>query len=149
MSWRGLNMRKGIASLCFLFFIGSLVTCSQPDNKIDENNDVIAKGHKISNLHKFEKFVTNVEKGTIDKIRIVNYTHEGDPIFQTLEYDGKEISYFSDSSNDKFAGKDKGIYSDTCKKIIKDIHEDIRYTLHGCAKEAGHNGYDLLRIPVK
>ncbi|PEA83521.1 DUF4362 domain-containing protein [Bacillus pseudomycoides] len=142
-------MRTGIASLCFLFCIGSLVACSQSGGKIDENNDVIAKGHKISNLHKFEKFFMNVEKGRADKICIVNYTHEGDPIFQTLEYDGREISYKVDNSYDKFTGKDKGIYSDTCKKIMKDTREDIGYTLHDCVKETGHNGYDLFRIPAK
>ncbi|MBC6975210.1 DUF4362 domain-containing protein [Bacillus sp. Xin] len=142
-------MRKGITSLCFLFCISSLVACLHPDSKIDEKNDVIAKGHEISNLHKFEKFITNVEKGDRDKIRIVNYTDEGDPIFQTLEYDEKEISYSLDSSYDKFAGKDKGIYSDTCKKVIKDIREDIRYTLHDCKKETGHNGYHLFGLPIK
>ncbi|MBO1580243.1 DUF4362 domain-containing protein [Bacillus sp. XF8] len=142
-------MKKGIASLCFLFCIGSLVACSHPDSKIDENNDVIAKGYKVSNLHKFEEFVTNVEKGEIDQICIVNYTHEGDPIFQTLKYDGKEISYTLDSSHNIFISKDKRIYFDTCKRIIKDTREDIRYTLHDCAKEVGHNGYHLLSVPAK
>ncbi|WP_410984205.1 DUF4362 domain-containing protein [Bacillus cereus] len=142
-------MRKGITSLCFLFCISSLVACSHPDSKIDENHDVIAKGHKVSNLHKFEKFVVNVEKDVTDKIRIVNYTDEGDPIFQTLEYDGEEIIYTSDSSQDKFAGKDKGVYSDTCKKITKDVfEEDIRYRLIECTNKAGRNGYDLLPVPV-
>ncbi|HEK9101299.1 DUF4362 domain-containing protein [Bacillus pfraonensis] len=135
-------------SLIYLFIV-SLVACSQSNSKIDEKNDVIAKGHEISNLHKFEKFVTNVEKGDRDKIRIVNYTDEGDPIFQTLEYDGKAISYSLDSSYDKFAGKDERIYSDTCKKVIKDIREDIRYTLHDCKKEIDHNGYHLFSLPIK
>ena len=51
-------------------FIVSLVGCSQSNIKIDEKNDVIAKGYEISNLHKFEQFVTNVEKGTIDKVKL-------------------------------------------------------------------------------
>ncbi|PEZ07251.1 hypothetical protein CN326_08870 [Bacillus sp. AFS018417] len=43
-----------------------------------------------------------------NKVRIVNYTDEGDPIFQTLDYDGININYLFDDSNDKFGGSHKG-----------------------------------------
>ncbi|KEK25365.1 DUF4362 domain-containing protein [Bacillus gaemokensis] len=145
-----MTIRTRIGFTCLFVCIVSLVACSQSSSKIDKNNDVIAKGYKISNLHKFEKFALNVGNGEADKIRIVHYTDEGDPIFQTLEYDGKEVRYTSDDSHDKFAGTGKGIYSDTCKKITKDIHEeDERYMLTDCKKETGRNGYDLLSVPVK
>lgn len=32
---------------------------------------------------------------------------------------------------------------------MKDTREDTRYTLYDCGKEAGRNGYELLRLPVK
>ena len=62
----------------------------------------------------------NVEQREVDKIRIVQYTLEGNLIFQTLEYSGNDIFYVSDNRKDKFAGKDKGLYKDSCKSIIKE-----------------------------
>ncbi len=100
-------------------FLFSLVACSSSSTTIDKKNDVIVKGAGILNLDKFEKFVLNVEQREVDKIRIVQYTLEGDPIFQTLEYSGNDIFYVSDNRKDKFAGKDKGLYKDSCKSIVK------------------------------
>lgn len=70
---------------CICLFLFSLVACSPFNTTIDKKNDVIVKGAGILNLDKFEKFVLNVEQREVDKIRIVQYTLEGDPIFQTLE----------------------------------------------------------------
>ncbi|MDM5190738.1 DUF4362 domain-containing protein [Bacillus sp. DX4.1] len=154
-------MKKGIVLLCLLVCIGSLVgflfSTKLVENsekhgiaKIDKKNDVVGKIGDVTNLDKFQQFLTRVKSGQTDQVRIVHYTDEGDPIFQTLEYDGIEIRYTSDNSQDKFAGKDKGIESDTCKKITKDIREEgIRYTLNDCMKEAGRNGYELLSVPAK
>ena len=89
----------------------------------------------------------NVEKREVDKIRIVQYTLEGDPIFQTLEYSGNDIFYVSDNTKDKFAGKDKGLYKDSCKSIVKDQRESgITYRLIDCTNEDGRNGHDLLYV---
>lgn len=92
----------------------------------------------------------NVEQREVDKIRIVQYTLEGDPIFQTLEYSGNDIFYVSDNTKDKFAGKDKGLYKDSCKSIVKDQRESgITYRLIDCTNEDGRNGYDLLYVSKK
>ena len=126
------------------------MACSQPNSAIDKKNDVVAKGAEISNLDKFEKFVLNVEQGEVDKIRIVHYTHEGDPVFQTLEYSGNDIFYVSDNRKDKFAGKDKGLHKDSCKSIVKEQGElEITYRLIDCTSKNGRNGYDLLYVPKK
>lgn len=83
-------------------FLFSLVACSPPNTTIDKKNDVVVKGTGISNLDKFEQFVLNVEQVKVDKIRIVHYTHEGDPIFQTLERSKNDILYASDNRKDQF-----------------------------------------------
>ncbi|HDR7668000.1 DUF4362 domain-containing protein [Bacillus wiedmannii] len=131
-------------------FLFSLVACSQPNITIDKKNDVVVKGTEISNLDKFEKFVLNVEQGEVDKIRIVQYTHEGDPIFQTVEHSENDILYVLDNRKDQFAGEHKGLHKDSCKSIVKEQGElEITYRLIDCVNENGRNGYDLLYVPKK
>lgn len=131
-------------------FLFSLVACSQSNTTIDKKNDVVVKGTGISNLNKFEQFVLNIDQGKVDKIRIVHYTHEGDPIFQTLERSKNDIFYVSDNRKDKFAGEHKGLYKDSCKSIVKDQRESgITYRLIECTNEDGRNGYDLLYVSKK
>ncbi|MGE6539090.1 DUF4362 domain-containing protein [Bacillus luti] len=143
-------MTIGKRSGFICLFLFSLVACSQSNITIDKQNDVIVKGVETSNLDKFEQFILNVDQGKVDKIRIVHYTHEGDPIFQTLEHSGKDILYVLDSRQDQFAGEDKGLYKDSCKSIVKDQREsESTYRLIDCMNEAGRNGYDLLYVPKK
>ncbi|QWU47673.1 MULTISPECIES: DUF4362 domain-containing protein [Bacillus] len=143
-----MTIGKRASFICVFFF--NLVACSQSSSTVDEKDDIIAKRTGISNLYKFEKFVLNVEQGKVDEIRIVNYTHEGDPIFQTLEHSGKEIRHILDNRRDEFAGDNKGVQSDSCKRIVKEVREvDIRYRLIDCMNEDGRNGYDLLDVPLK
>ncbi|PEJ76955.1 hypothetical protein CN888_01220 [Bacillus wiedmannii] len=129
-------------------FLFSLVACSQPN--IDKKNDVIVKRAVISNLDNFEKFVLNVDRGKVDKIRIVQYTHEGDPIFQTVEHSENDILYVLDNRKDQFAGEHKGLHKDSCKSIVKEQGElEITYRLIDCTSKNGRNGYDLLYVPKK
>ena len=53
----------------------------------------------------------------------------------------------SDNRKDKFAGKDKGLYKDSCKSIIKERESESTYRLIDCMNEAGRNGYDLVYVP--
>ncbi|EMI9088745.1 hypothetical protein COD05_19635 [Bacillus cereus] len=131
-------------------FLCSLVACSQSNSTIDKKNDVIVKGARTSNLDKLEQFVLNVEQGKVDKIRIVHYTHEGDPVFQTLEHSENDILYVSDNRKDQFAGENNGLHKDSCKRIVKEQREpQTAYRLIDCANENGRNGYDLLYVPKK
>ncbi|MGN5652582.1 DUF4362 domain-containing protein [Bacillus sp. Brlt_9] len=141
-------MTIGKRSGFICLFLFSLVACSQPNTTIDKKNDVIVKRAEISNLDKFEKFVLNVDQGEVDKIRIVHYTHEGDLVFQTLEYSGTDIIHMLDNRQDRFAGNHTGIDEDSCKRIVKEQRESqMAYRLIDCANENGRNGYDLLYVP--
>ncbi|TKH15144.1 DUF4362 domain-containing protein [Bacillus wiedmannii] len=143
-----MTIGKRSGFICLLLF--SLVACSQSNIAIDKKNDVIVKRAGISNLDKFEKFILNVDQGKFDKIRIVHYTHEGDPVFQTLEYSGIDILHVLDNRQDRFAGNHTGIDEDSCKRIVKEQREsETAYRLIDCANENGRNGYDLLYVPKK
>ncbi|RWS42495.1 DUF4362 domain-containing protein [Bacillus mycoides] len=143
-----MTIGKRTGFICLFLF--SLVACSQPTSTIDKKNDVIVKGAGTSNLDKFEQFVLNVDQGKVDKIRIVHYTHEGDPIFQTLEHSGKDVLYVLDNRQDQFAGDHKGLHKDSCKSIVKEQRKsEITYRLIECTNENGRNGYDLFYVPKK
>ncbi|MGQ3544930.1 DUF4362 domain-containing protein [Bacillus cereus] len=140
-----MTIEKRISCICLFLF--SLVACSPSSTTIDKKNDVIVKEAGTSNLDKFEQFVRNVDQGKVDKIRIVQYTDEGDPVFQTLEHSGKDILYVLDSRQDKFAGDHKGLHKDSCKSIVKELREsESTYRLTDCMNEAGRNGYDLVYV---
>ncbi|MCI4058296.1 DUF4362 domain-containing protein [Bacillus cereus] len=143
-----MTIEKRISCICLFLF--SLVACSPSSTTIDKKNDVIVKGAGTSNLNKFEQFVLNIDQGKVDKIRIVQYTHEGDLIFQMLERSKHDILYVSDNRKDQFAGDNKGLYKDSCKSIVKDERESgTIYRLIDCTNEDGRNGYDVLYVPKK
>ncbi|MFD0770635.1 DUF4362 domain-containing protein [Bacillus sp. CGMCC 1.60114] len=151
-------MRKGIILLCFLFYVGVLAGClssvktvegnqKHGEAKVDEKNDIVVKIGRESNLNKFQQFLTHVKSSKADKVRIVNYTDEGDPIFQTLDYDGININYLFDDSNDKFGGSHKGKKSDVCKGIMKEKSgEAVSYTLSECKENHEYISYFLLKV---
>jgi hypothetical protein len=90
-----MTIGKRTSFICL--FLISLVACSPSNTTIDKKNDVIVKGAGTSNLDKFEQFVMNVDQGKVDKLRIVQYTDEGDPVFQTLEHSEEGILYVLDN----------------------------------------------------
>lgn len=140
-------MRKEIALLCFLFYMGGLAGCSS-SAKVDKKSDIIVKISGESNLDKFQQFLTHVKNGKADKVRIVHYTVEGDPIFQTLDYDGININYLFDNSNDKFSGSQKGKKSDVCKGIMEEKSNGaVSYKLGECKENRKNMDYLLLEVP--
>ncbi|MGF9964123.1 DUF4362 domain-containing protein [Bacillus rhizoplanae] len=152
-------MRKGIILLCFLFYIGVLAGClssvktvennqKQGEVKVNKKSDIVVKTDGTSNLEKFQQFLAHVKSGKADKVRIVNYTDEGDPIFQTLNYDGININYLFDDSNDKFGGSHKGKRSDMCRGIMKEkSDEGVSYKLSECKENHEYMSYFLLKVP--
>ncbi|MEH7253827.1 DUF4362 domain-containing protein [Neobacillus niacini] len=100
-------------------------------NPSDE--DVVDSHGEITNLEKFIEFVENVNQGREDKIRVVRYTIEGDPMLHDLEYDGETITSTTDTTRDEFG--DGSISTATCKSInVKETDETTDYILSGCDK---------------
>ena len=53
-----------------------------------QNGDVVNIHGNYSNIDKWNNFVKNVDSNQPDKVRITQYTVEGDPIFYELVYNG-------------------------------------------------------------
>ncbi|PGR33130.1 hypothetical protein COC47_27670 [Bacillus cereus] len=122
--------------------------CSKESSLVDEKKDVILKHEKIVNLNEFKSFVENVKLEKPDKVKIVSYTDEGDPIVQTLNYDGKEIRYSIDNSNDKFSSENNKEQKTVCKKLNKrQENSQVVYYLDECSQKDIDNM--LLNIPME
>lgn len=101
-----------------------------PDYK-QSPEDVIDMHGDITNLDKLLTFSENVNRGKQDKIRIVSYTIEGDPILHDLEYDGNVINLTIDSRRDKYGSG--SVETTICKSIeIEETEENTDYFLVGC-----------------
>ncbi|MFL0245549.1 DUF4362 domain-containing protein [Candidatus Clostridium stratigraminis] len=76
--------------------------------KSESKDDTITYNLKGNvNADRLTKFVDNVDKDIKDRINIVRYTTEGDPIITQLDFDGKDIQVSTDNSKDKYGGPDK------------------------------------------
>lgn len=121
-------------SVCCLFLIG----CQGKDTELIKtsgttgSSDEIVETHgSLENIERLDKFITNVEKGLKDKVRLVRYTIEGDPIFHDFDYNGENLVYTHDSSEDEYGSGEVETF--TCKKIEKqETSTQTTYTLNGC-----------------
>ena len=127
-------MRR-ILILASILLISMLAACqSVKDSDIVFDHD----GEITSNWDKLEKFIQNVENSNEDKIRIVRYTEEGDPIFDTLDYNGENIKYTYDNSQDIHGSSDEGKTNATCADLDSEITEmGIKYSLIDCSADIG------------
>lgn len=85
----------------------------------------------LDNIARLDTFVKNVKNKIKDKVRLTQYTTEGDPIFNDLTYNGRKINLKFDSSNDQFGGGEVKSYS--CKDIVKQESDtETKYLLEEC-----------------
>lgn len=148
-------------ALALLLLAGALVGCASDNaptlqgskpysyEKAIDRGDVVLF-NEYYNLEAFTAFLSRVDSKEPASIRITGYTDEGDPIFKDLNYDGKQIQYTHDNTNDKFGG-DKGVWTDTCAKISSEgtEREGVRYTVYslsGCKKQEKQISYYLLSV---
>jgi hypothetical protein len=129
-------------SVLLLFFI--LSACSSKSYNYEtaiENGDIVDLHGDVKNAERLEKFYENLSLTIKDKIRITQFTIEGDPLFNDFEYNGKEIKFTYDNSKDKHGTPNKR--TTTCKSLINTkMDNGIVYTLDGCYgknKEIGQN----------
>ncbi|MDO3412536.1 DUF4362 domain-containing protein [Saccharibacillus sp. CPCC 101409] len=119
--------------------IGGIVYDSE---QAEQNGDIVSSLRgTVANLDTWQDFVQHIETGQPDSVQRVGYTIEGDPIFDNLNYDGKEIRYVHDNSLDAYGRPDKQI--DTCERIAVEPLPQKRggpgklYRLDGCASTGG------------
>jgi Domain of unknown function (DUF4362) len=81
-----------------------------------------------------DKFIAYVHQDLNAKYQVTQTTVEGDPIIQTLEYDGTTIKFTFDNTKDKFAGTSKGVITKEYLKIYKE--GDLCYLLDKDGKKS-------------
>jgi Domain of unknown function (DUF4362) len=126
-----------------LFLVMLVGGCDEPGDQVEievgkpftpASDDVVNRHGEIKNLDQFEAFFENVQNGKKDRIRIVRYTIEGDPILHDLEYDGDVIHSFEDSRRDTYGPGE--LTKMQCKKIeFTSSDRRSEYNLKECNKK--------------
>ena len=89
---------------------------------------------ELKNKERFEQFFNNVQQRLTDRIRVVKYTTEGDPIFYEFEYDGEIIKKTIDTRMDQYGHGE--IIETTCTSIKEvEMNDHMEYLLDGCEKD--------------
>ncbi|XEC96618.1 DUF4362 domain-containing protein [Paenibacillus tarimensis] len=129
--------------LLLLPLIISLISCSSSYNSKEaiERGDIVDLHGIITNTERLDKFIENIKNQEKDNVRITRYTIEGDPIFYDFTFNGTEVKYKYDNSNDQH-GK-RNVRSTVCKALIKNTTlEATEYRLEECVgknAEVGNN----------
>lgn len=83
---------------------------------------------RVSNIEKLDKFIEDVNNKKAkngEKVRIVNYTVEGDAIIYDLSYDNQTIKLVVDGTRDKFTSpRDKKKITYKVEEIYKQSGND-------------------------
>ncbi|MHA7136475.1 DUF4362 domain-containing protein [Rossellomorea arthrocnemi] len=137
MIW--LVRRLMMAGLFLLFCAGG---CEEPGDQAETQvgkqveayepveTDIVNTHRNVENMERFEEFYQNVVDDVEDRIRIVSYTEEGDPILHDLGFDGNVLHSARDSRRDTFGNGE----------IVKMSCENIEYVQNG---EMADNMYRL------
>ncbi|MCL6574018.1 MAG: DUF4362 domain-containing protein [Bacillus sp. (in: Bacteria)] len=85
----------------------------------------------IENSERLDLFVDNVQSEKKDKVRLIRYTTEGDPIFHDLDYNGSKLTFTLDTTKDKFG--QGNVISNDCQSIQRlESDTETKYLLEGC-----------------
>lgn len=130
-------MAKKILIIIFVLIISG---CG---NYKPRSGDIVDTHGEITNANRMDEFLLNIESNIKDQIRVVNYTHEGDPIIHDLEYEGQILTSIINTEYDEFG--EKKIDKDTCEEIIKvNKGNSTVYRLTRCSSEDRIN--DVLTV---
>jgi hypothetical protein len=105
----------------------------------EEKNEIINMHGNVSNLNRLDVFVENVAAKKSDEIKITHYTFEGDPIYDEVTFDGKQLTITNDNTEDKFGSGE--IFTYTCKNMTKNESDTaLEYLLKDCESSDGNSG---------
>ncbi|MBT2688477.1 DUF4362 domain-containing protein [Bacillus sp. ISL-47] len=89
-----------------------------PADKYDPKpKDVIHSHGSMEHLEELDRFIEQFNKQKRAKVRIVQYTIEGDPIMTDLDYDGEIIHYLHDTTRDQYGSG--SLTEKNCENITK------------------------------
>lgn len=109
-----LNMKRYIIILTLIAICILInVSCSKQneyyDKSISSENTITYEVDETINSDRLQKFIDKVNNNKEDRINLIKYTIEGDPIITQLHCNGDTIEIAIDRSKDEFGGKDKDI----------------------------------------
>ncbi|WPK13528.1 DUF4362 domain-containing protein [Lysinibacillus louembei] len=120
-----------LLSLCILLIVGCQNTNNITKPSASIPKDAIIVRQEIENIERFQQFLNNIAESKEDRVTIVQYTIEGDPILDTLEYVGEVLKYSHDTRQDEYG--EKTVTAATCTTIsVKEDNEGATYTVQGC-----------------
>lgn len=100
-------------------------------NREPGNDEVVDIHGGLENVQRLDHFVENVKNNKRDKVRLVRYTDEGDPIFYNLNFNGSNLTVKYDSTKDQFGGGEVKTYH--CKEIQKqESNTETTYLVDDC-----------------
>lgn len=100
-----------------------------PPDTAKANGDIVSVHGKADNVQRLDEFLENIKAQVDDRVRITQYTIEGDAIVCDLSWDGQQIRMIFDSTRDKFGGSEaQKIDEKVAQKIvIEEREESIAY----------------------
>ncbi|MDM5232351.1 DUF4362 domain-containing protein [Lysinibacillus pakistanensis] len=122
--------------MVLIILTGCSLTGGYDSSKAIKRGDITILHNGVHNLERFELFLEHLANNQEDTVRVTSYTKEGDPIFEDVHFDGKDIQYTHDNSQDAFGGQDKGQETDVCKNIMSRVNDqnEVEYVLVDCIK---------------
>jgi hypothetical protein len=112
-----------------------------------KDNEIINIHGNVENLERLDLFVENNLAKKADKIKITHYTIEGDPIFDEVTFDGKQITVTNDNTEDKFGSGEIMTY--TCNNMTRSETETkLEYMINDCKAPDGQTG-DIPIISIR
>ncbi|HZG14372.1 MAG TPA: DUF4362 domain-containing protein [Candidatus Bathyarchaeia archaeon] len=122
----------------------------EPVTERKEVDRVYVRLSNSENVERFFAFLERYQVGEADQIEIQHFTIEGDPIITTLNYDGKQIFFTYDDSQDRYGAQEKGVRQEVCKEIVHQEEDGkTSYYVTNCSDDAGGKKYFLIHVPSK
>jgi hypothetical protein len=94
-------------------------------------NEVVETHGGLENIKRLDQFVKNMNSGKKDKVRLIRYTIEGDPIYYDLTYDDSKFTIKRDTREDQYGQGEVNTY--LCKSIQKqESTTSTKYIVEEC-----------------
>jgi hypothetical protein len=94
----------GICTLVLIFYYSQ---GKHYDTHLSKEDTITYTLNENPTTERLQKYIENVGNKKKDKINIIRYTIEGDPITTEFNFNGKNIIIAMDISKDRFGGQDK------------------------------------------
>ncbi|MGE7602478.1 DUF4362 domain-containing protein [Peribacillus sp. NPDC097675] len=120
-------------SIIFLLIVGCVNMKTDSKNFVPSDTDIVNTNNgDLKNETRLKEFIKNTETGKKDKIRVVAYTKEGDPLLTDLTYNGEQIEITDDTTRDEYGRGEINTFG--CEKMLV---EGTKYSIIGC------QGYEI------